>query len=374
MARNPHTILGALALGAGLFAASAAPAAALTPIPDDGPGLAPNQPLVSIGDAHAYEADGTIQFPISLTKPATQITFVGVQRSNDTTTNADFTPSPVPVAILPPGATSGTISFPLVDDDSVEDPETMTAEIVSVTGGLIVNDGEATGTIYDGDGPVLGADMDQVQEGDPGDDVALSVEATLSYAAPDDITFTLQTQTVGFGAVPGEDFAPVDDTFVIPAGSTSFVVPVNVVSDDVVDDDDGVVMAVAKDPSRGSTWNNTAVGKILDDDEPGDGSDDGSGSGSGTGTDATDSDDDSDDPDSSTTTLDTDTDSTEVAMSTTGGTEGDDDGSGPPLLPIGGLLAAGFAGAWWYLGRRSDDDDASVDASTIDPTGTIRLD
>jgi large repetitive protein len=370
MARNPHTILGGLALGAGLLLASAAPAAALTPLPDDdGPGLAPNNPLVSIGDAHAYEADGSIQFPITLSKASGQITFVTVQRTNGSTSNADFTGFAAPVAIIPPHSTTGTISFPLVDDDATEDPESMIAEITNVTGSLVVNDGEANGTVYDADGPVLGATMDQVSEGDPGDDVSLAVEASLSYPVPEDITFTLQTQVVGFGAVPGDDFEPVDDTFTIPAGSSSVVVPIAVVSDDVVDDDDGVVMAIASDPSRGSTWDNTAVGKILDDDTAGDGSGTGDGSGesgvddeTAVGTPGTTS------TTSSTSTTDP-TDDGEVAMATSAGADGDD-GSGPPFLPIAGLVIAGFAAAWWLFGRRDDD---ATDTALVDPTGTIDL-
>jgi Calx-beta domain len=375
MARNPHTILGSLAVGAGLLLASASPAAALTPPDDDGPGFAPNQPLVSIGDAHAYEADGFIQFPITLSKPATQISFVGVKRTNETTTNADFTGLAAPLSIIPPGGTTGTITFPLADDDGVEDPEHMTAEIISVTGGLVVNDGDASGTVYDGDGPVLGATMDEVDEGDTGDDVALSVEATLSYAAPEDISFRLQTQVVGFGAVPGDDFVPVDDWFTIPAGSSSVVVPVHVVSDDVVDDDDGVVMAIASDPSVGTTWNNTAVGKILDDDEPGSGSGSGGTSGgSGTkvaqsGVDTTTTTDGDDTPD--TTAADRSDRGEDVELAAAAGTSGDDDGSGVPFLPVAGLLAGGLGVAWWAFGRR---DQAEDDMATVDPTGTIHLD
>lgn len=372
MARTPHTILGGLALGAGLILASAAPAAALTPIPDDdGPGLAPNNPLVSIGDAHAYEADGSIQFPLSLSKPTDQITFVTVQRSNVTTSNGDFSGLAAPVAIIPPHSTSGVVSFHLVEGDATEDPETMTVEITNVTGSLIVNDGDATGTVYDADGPVLGATMDQVSEGDPGDDVSLSVEATLSYAIPEDLTFTLATQVVGFGAVPGEDFEPVDDTFTIPAGSSSVIVPITVVSDDVLDDDDGVVMATATDPSRGTTWNSTAVGKILDDDTDGGAGD---ASGAGTGDDGADQGDDDSASDDSADDLSAGTTSTthgdrdfEVAMAAASGTDG---GSGAPFLPIAGLTVAGFGAAWWLLGRRNGDRQ---DPRTVDPTGNIDL-
>jgi large repetitive protein len=374
MARNLHTILGSLAVGAGLLFASASPAAALSPPPDDGPGLAPNQPLVSIGDAYAYEADGFIQFPISLSKPATQITFVGVKRTNDTTNNADFTGLAAPLSIIPPGGTTSTITFPLADDAGVEDPEHMTAEIVSATGGVVINDGEASGTIYDGDGPVLGATMNEVDEGDPGDDVALSVEATLSYAAPEDISFRLQTQVVGFGAVPGDDFVPVDAWFTIPAGSTSVIVPVDVVSDNVVDDDDGVVMAIASNPSVGTTWNNTPVGKILDDDEPGSGSGAGSGGGSGTkvapsGADTPSTADGN--PTSSTTESDRSDDSDDAEMTAAAGSSVDDSGSGFPFLPVAGLLAGGFGVAWWAFAKRDSDED---DTAAIDATGVIHLD
>jgi hypothetical protein len=264
------------------------------------------------------------------------------------------------MAIFAPGVTSSTVSFQLVDDDGTEDPETMTAEITSVTGDLVVNSGTATGTIYDADGPVLGADMDQVDEGDPGDEVALSVEVHLSYAAPDDITFGLQTQVVGFGAVPGDDFVPVDDTFTVPAGSSSVIVPIDVVSDDVVDDDDGVVMAIASNPSKGSTWNNTAVCKIVDDDEPGDGAGVAP-VGAATGTSTTTEPDDAD----SATDL-------EVAQARNATTGRDDNGSGVPFLPIAALLAAGTAAGWFAFSRGGDDDEPA-NHGDVDPTGHIRL-
>jgi hypothetical protein len=364
MARNLHTTLGALALGAGLLVASAAPAAALTPPPDDdGPGFAPNNPLVSIGDTHAYESDGFIQFPLTLSKPSDQITFVTVQRSNDTTSNADFSGLVAPLAIFAPGTTTSTISFPLVDDDGLEDPEQMTAEITSVTGDLVVNDGTASGAIYDADGPVMGATMDQVDEGDPGDDVVLTVEVTLSYAAPEDISFTLSTQAVGFGAVPGEDFVPLEEIVVIPAGSTSVDVPIQVVSDDVVDDDDGVVMATASDPTQGTTWNNTAVGKILDDDTAGSG-------GSGDGTDDGGGAAPSDDP-TTPTTAEADDRPVSASGELAAATRRDDgEGMGIPFLPIAAVIVATGLG-WWLFARRSNEDDAP---RPIDPTGPIHLD
>ncbi|HSL59696.1 MAG TPA: hypothetical protein VK866_17745 [Acidimicrobiales bacterium] len=125
--------------------------------------------------------------------------------------------------------------------------------------------------------PGLGAGGDQLElsveghdteEGDPGDEVTLPFIVTASIAPATDVTFRFTTGVVGFGAEPGVDFEPVDAEVTLPAGETHVVVLVPVIPDDVVDDNDGLVIAWISDPSRGTITQGTAVAAIIDDDAP----------------------------------------------------------------------------------------------------------
>lgn len=95
---------------------------------------------------------------------------------------------------------------------------------------------------------------------------------TASTAVPFPVSFTFRTGIVGFGAEPGVDHLPVDTQVELPAGATEVVVAVPLVGDDI-DEADELLFGYILDLSVGHTGldGGTAVGRILDDDGPGEG-------------------------------------------------------------------------------------------------------
>lgn len=136
---------GRLALAATLIAgtvvAAALPADASSPQRGK-----PGGPSLSVGDATAFEGDGVISFPITLSAPATKALRINAVPLPGTARPAqDYRPGSVST-VIPKGATDGSLEVTILDDDDVETDETFTLRIGSAPGASI-DDGEATGTI-----------------------------------------------------------------------------------------------------------------------------------------------------------------------------------------------------------------------------------
>lgn len=106
-----------------------------------------------------------------------------------------------------------------------------------------------------------------VAEGDPVDADVLSFEVTASRANGVDVTFRAHTGNLGFEASPGVDFTPIDEIVTMPAGATSLTVEVPVTGDLDVEDEELVIVWLGEE-SAGTVTDDTAIGRIDDDDTP----------------------------------------------------------------------------------------------------------
>ena len=132
----------------------------------------PIVPEVSIGDAVATEGeDQNLTFTVTLSEPTTTDLVIQYETvAGSAAGGSDFVPRTGQLTIAA-GATSGTITIDLLDDNVVEASEAFVVRLLSVEGGEI-EDGEAVGTILDTDveepNPLALSIADvSVAEGDP---------------------------------------------------------------------------------------------------------------------------------------------------------------------------------------------------------------
>lgn len=262
-------------LATGLAVTVAATTLLGTPVSAGGPVLQdpsevpppPPPPTITVSDATAYEADGSMAFHMVLSKPAPAGMHITSSISHEDTDDADFLAALV--ANIAPGETEYTIPVKLATDDGVEDVENFVLEVANDAGYQIHNS-SADGFILDGDGPQLEIIDAATGEGDPGDDNGVEVVVQASYAPLEDITFRLHSGVFGFEAEAGVDFEPIDEIVTLPAGETSVSTTLPII-EDLADEADELLPVYGDDESAGDFGLNGGSGimRILDDDEPG---------------------------------------------------------------------------------------------------------
>jgi hypothetical protein len=177
--------------------------------------------------------------------------------------------------VIEAGDTVAEFEIESIDPSSGdEDAELIGAEITSVTPqtAVAVADPSAEALIYDGDGLDLELVGEaEASEGDPGSPGTLGFVVEADQAVPHPVGFRFHTGIVGGdnGATPGVDHAPVDVVAELPAGETTVTVDVPLVGDQLAEPDE-LFFGYIDEPTHGKIWvgHSTAVGRILDDDQP----------------------------------------------------------------------------------------------------------
>jgi hypothetical protein len=107
------------------------------------------QPCVTVASASATESAGEVVFPVTLSKPFSELVVIHYHVIPGTAGTSDYVDPGERTLVVPSGHTSSTISIGIVDDDDPEDDETFTLSY-TVDGGR-AQATEATGTILDDD-------------------------------------------------------------------------------------------------------------------------------------------------------------------------------------------------------------------------------
>ena len=184
---------------------------------------------IAIGDADAYEADGTIEFPLTLSPAsAGQVTVRYTTFDGSATQPADYTAVSGTLTI-PAAATAATISVNLTDDSFVEDPESFLLRLHDPTG-VEIAAADAVGVILDDDDlPVIQAVGALVYENDG----TLTYVVELDKASDRVVTVDYATQAEynasyggNCGSMPWE---PVSGTLTFPVGSRTATVVVTLI-------------------------------------------------------------------------------------------------------------------------------------------------
>lgn len=126
------------------------PQATITILDDDRP------PAISIADVQVVEGDaGTVDaiFQLTTTRPVAQVLTVNYATQDGTATTADNDyQSASGIATFSSMSTSTSVTVHVVGDTDDEQDESFLVNLSGPTGGAVIADGQATGTVYDDDG------------------------------------------------------------------------------------------------------------------------------------------------------------------------------------------------------------------------------
>jgi hypothetical protein len=187
-------------------------------------------PGVSIADRTVVEGNtGVVNavFTVTLTESAGHNVVMNYATSNGTAAaGADYTTTSGQLTI-PAGATSGTITVPVVGEAVTELDETFLVTLSGLTGGVLTR-GQATGTITNDDATTINVSDVTVTEGNSG---SLSAVLTVSLSAPSSQTVTVNYATADGTAVAPSDYSPVSLPLSFAPGVTSLDLAVAIFGD-----------------------------------------------------------------------------------------------------------------------------------------------
>jgi hypothetical protein len=227
---------------------------------------APDPPVtLATSDCSVTEGDAgqtLCSFAVALSAATSQTVSVAYATSDGTAAGGqDYLPASG-VLSFPPGVTSRTVAVPVVGDVVDEPTETFSLTLSAPVNGTIA-DGLGVGTIVDNDPPpTLVAGDCAVAEGDAG---SAPCAMTVSLSAPSSFTASVSYATADGTATIGIDYTPAAGTLTFAPGTTSQIVPVQVVGDVVVESDESFVLNLTA-PVNATIGDGQGTGTIADDD------------------------------------------------------------------------------------------------------------
>lgn len=220
-------------------------------------------PAAAIGDVAVQEGGGQAVLTVTLAPAGNREARVSWATGTGTAlAGADYTPSSG-VLTFAPGETSKTLTVPVLDDRLDELDETFPVRLADPVQAKLA-DAEGLVTIRDDDAPPQISIADaSVSEGDEG---TVKAVFAVTLSEPSGLEVTVAYATSDGTARAGSDYQPATGTLVIPAGSTSASVEVNVAGDRV-DENDEAFLVTLSSPAFAVLARAAATGNVLDDDE-----------------------------------------------------------------------------------------------------------
>lgn len=229
---------------------------------DGGTGSGATEPQLTVADTSAPEASGSLVFTFLLdSSTSADVTVDYSVSAGSATANDDFVPASATLTI-PAGQTSATLSV-TTNNDSVDEADETVSLALSAAAGAVLATSSAQGTIEDDDGSpqITIADV-SITEGDSGTSLAsLSIE--LDGVSERDVQ--VEYTTTPINATAGTDYQSASGSLVIPAGSTSAGLSIEIVGDTDTESSEGLFVAFSN-PQNASLGNATANITIEDDD------------------------------------------------------------------------------------------------------------
>jgi hypothetical protein len=224
-------------------------------------------PTLTVVDSSVIEGTGlgvtALIFTSTLSAPAaTPVTFTYSTANGTATVPADYN-AVVGTGVIPAGAISTTVLVNVAQDSLDEPNETLTLNLTGVQGATPATV-SAIGTIVDDDGePALTLAGTTVTEGTGAGTTIAIFTATLSSASSLPITVTYTTADGTATALT--DYTTTTGLLVIPPGSLSATISVNVVRD-ALDENGETFRVLLSNPVSVNLANTEATGTIIDDD------------------------------------------------------------------------------------------------------------
>ena len=204
---------------------------------------------VNIGanDAVAAEPADNGQFTVTLTNLSDTATQVSYSVAGTATPGSDYTALTGSVTIAA-NTLSATIDVSVVNDDVLEDNETVEVTLTGITGGdgnITLGGGTtAVVTISDEDAALASISATITPAAEPGTNGMFAV--ILSNPSS---TATQVSYSVAGTATPGSDYTALTGSVTIPAGSVAGAVPILVLDDSVVEANETVTVTLNRSPA-----------------------------------------------------------------------------------------------------------------------------
>jgi predicted extracellular nuclease len=227
-------------------------------------------PSLSIGDVSITEGNsGTslATFTVSLSQASSTTVGFNVATTNGTATaGSDYAAVALSGQTIAAGATSKTVSVSINGDTTPEANETFTVNLSSPTGGAVIGDGQATGTINNDDiaaVPSLTVNDVTVTEGNSGTSLATF---TVSLSQPSAATIGFSVFTSNNTAAAGSDYVALNATGQsIAPGATSKTFSVTINGDTTVESNETFFFNVGS-VSGATVSDGQGLGTISNDD------------------------------------------------------------------------------------------------------------
>ena len=211
-------------------------------------------------DDSAAEPSDDGQFTVTLSNPSDTDTVVSYTISGDATPGSDYTTLTGSVTILA-NATTATIDVRVIDENLLEDNETVTVTLTAITSGdanislgATVTD---TVTIADNDAAVVTINANVASAAEPGNDG----QFTVTISNPSDIDTVINYVVTG-DATPGGDYTTLSGTVTILANATTATIDVSVLDESLLEDNETVTVTLTAIASSDA---NVSLGSSLSD-------------------------------------------------------------------------------------------------------------
>ena len=185
---------------------------------------------IAIGDANAHEADGTIEFPVTLSSASDDPVTVRYTTFDGSATQPDDYTAASATLTIAAQTTTATIAVTLTDDPFGEDDESLLVRLSDLSAGVEIGDAEAIGVIIDDDSlPVFKGDPIDVGENEG------TLTYTVTLSRPSDKEVSVDYRTVAKDSCGGpaqQPFTDVSGTLVFEPGAVVQTVDVPLVDND----------------------------------------------------------------------------------------------------------------------------------------------
>lgn len=231
-------------------------------------------PRVSISDVSLNEGSDFV-FTVTLSAPSPETITINYQTANNSAVAGQDYVATAGTLTFFPGTTNLDVTVQTINDNLVENNENFTVNLSGASGGVVIDDSQGLGTIFDDESaPTITIQSATITEGNAGQQ-ALNFVATLSTPSSQQVSFRYRTADGNGGtnvdpATAGNDYVNTSGTVTFSPGQTRQNFTVQVIGD-TIDERNEVFNVLASSPIGGTFSTgvtNTATGTILDDDGP----------------------------------------------------------------------------------------------------------
>lgn len=212
---------------------------------------------ISINDVTVLENASTAVFTISINKTTINNVSVNYSTSNGTAISGTNYTSTSGTLILAAGATSATVSIPIIDTPAVcEGNRTFNVNLTSGVNGTI-QDNLGIGTIQENDLPIVSVGNVSVVEGS-----IAAVPVSLNQSCSMDVTVNYSMTD---GTASASDYSGMSGSFTIYAGKTLAYLGVSIVEDSIVEPSENFTLTISN-PVNATLGTSSSTVTITDND------------------------------------------------------------------------------------------------------------